>query len=164
MSKLKSITLAMFLCVVLVGCAGVWWKYVHEEKQAAQGVVVETNNVSPTITLNGDRVRIEVVDTPEARVRGLSGRAELEEGTGMLFVFPKPDRYVFWMPNMHFAIDIVWLDATMQVVHVKERATPESYPEKFDPGVFASYVLEVPAGYVAQHGVVVGTRAEVHDL
>jgi len=79
----------------------------------------------------------------------------------MLFIFPKSDKQSFWMPDMRFAIDIIWLDEYMKVVHIKESATPESYPEKFTTSVPAKYVLEVPAGFSKEKGIVVGDQAVV---
>lgn len=110
--------------------------------------------------LVGDtRVHVEVVATQAAKQKGLSGRSSLADGKGMLFVYDKSDRYGFWMPDMHFAIDIIWLDSTWHVVHVKENATPDSYPEVFKPVTSAQYILEVPAGYAREHGIVVGVQA-----
>ncbi len=107
-------------------------------------------------------VRAEVAVDPSARRRGLSGRTSLEEGAGMLFVFPESDLHGIWMPDMRFAIDILWLDEGMRVVHVHERATPESYPEVFRSQVPARYVLEVPEGFLRTHGVRVGDQVFVH--
>jgi uncharacterized membrane protein (UPF0127 family) len=108
-----------------------------------------------TVELLYDDVSIaaEVARSPAERMQGLSGRDALQDGAGMLFVFEQSERYEFWMPDMRISIDIIWLDEDMRVVHIKENATPESYPEKFVPNTPARYVLEVPAGFVAMHGV-----------
>lgn len=115
---------------------------------------------APTYTNQGDisvvvgqtAVIAEVADTPEERQQGLSGRKELAEGRGMLFIFDTSDYHGFWMPDMHFAIDIIWIDDSFQVVHIKKNVSPESYPTVFEPAQPAQYVLEVPAGFAeAQH-------------
>lgn len=74
----------------------------------------------------------------------------------MLFVFPKDGTYSFWMKDMLFAIDIIWLDANARVVFAAEHVVPESYPAIFTPHTAARYVLELPAGFVAEHHIGVG--------
>ena len=59
-----------------------------------------------------------VADTPEARQQGLSGRAGLGESEGMLFVFPKDGEYAFWMKDMRFSIDILWLSGNGTIVYM----------------------------------------------
>jgi uncharacterized membrane protein (UPF0127 family) len=95
--------------------------------------------------------------TPEAHERGLSGRASLAEGSGLLFVFDRADTYQFWMPDMHFAIDIIWIGEDKRIVDISEGVTPESYPTLFRPRLPARYVLEVNAGDTHRWGWGVGT-------
>src|SRR3989338_5701660 len=58
----------------------------------------------------GDQaVRVTVADTPESRERGLSGRDGLASDEGMLFVFQNDGYHTFWMKDMLFSIDIIWL-------------------------------------------------------
>ena len=103
----------------------------------------------------------EVVQTEEARSRGLSGRASLAEGHGMLFVFEQDGQWGIWMKDMHFSIDILWLDAAGTVVTVASSISPETYPESFHPEAPARYVLELPAGYAAKAGIAKGARLEL---
>ncbi len=114
-----------------------------------------------TLSIGSATVRAEIAETTEQRVRGLSGRVQLGKDEGMLFVFSVPGTYAIWMPDMNFPIDIIWLDENMNVVDIKEHATPESYPEKFKPNKPASYVLEVSSGYVKEKGIQVGTKVAI---
>lgn len=91
-------------------------------------------------------LRAEVVDTDEAREKGLSGRDGLDKNRAMLFVFDAVEKHGFWMKDMKFAIDIVWLDENKKIVSVKENAEPASYPDTFYPSEPAKYVIEVMAG------------------
>ncbi|OGG57408.1 hypothetical protein A2853_00585 [Candidatus Kaiserbacteria bacterium RIFCSPHIGHO2_01_FULL_55_17] len=111
---------------------------------------------SSTVQLKEQSIRVTVVDTPEAREMGLSGREGLAEDEGMLFVFPKDDRYAFWMKDMRFAIDILWISHDGSIVHVEENVSPESYPAVFTPRQAARYVLELPPGWVQAHEMGVG--------
>ena len=100
-----------------------------------------------TLLLGDMALRVEIAETPEQREMGLSHRKSLKMGRGMLFVFTHDDRHAMWMKDMQFPIDIVWIDASMTVVHIERMLTPETYPQVFSSPVPARYVLEVPAGY-----------------
>ena len=56
------------------------------------------------------------------------------------------------MPNMRFAIDIVWIDADRRIVSIAHRVPPESYPTTYSPSAPALYVLEVPSGTAERYG------------
>ena len=120
---------------------------------------LEAPRANAVLSLRDVTVDVEIADTPAARTQGLSGRHELAPGTGMLFVFDRPDTYGFWMPDMYFSIDILWLDVNKRVVHIEPDVSPESYPESFSPPAPALYVLEVPSGWSREHGISVGDRA-----
>lgn len=104
------------------------------------------------LTVAGTEIAVEIRSTPEERAQGLSGRPTLPEGHGMLFVFEEAGKYGFWMPDMHFAIDIVWIGADRRIVDIARDVSPESYPATFTPKADALYVLEVPAGTASRFG------------
>lgn len=106
-------------------------------------------------------VAAEIADTAEKRAQGLSVRESLPTGSGMWFVFSEEGRHGFWMKDMHFAIDIIWLNERLQIVDTWRNASPDSYPKIVVPKVPAKYVLEVPAGFVARHDLAEGDTAEV---
>ena len=85
----------------------------------------------------------------------------LTEGEGMLFVFETDDLHSFWMRDMLFSIDILWIAMDGTVVHIEPSVSPDSFPQTFTPPTPARYVLEVPAGFATEHGIEVGTRTEI---
>ncbi len=103
-------------------------------------------------------INIAIAKTNSQRQRGLGGRDSLPPNHGMFFVFDHDDRYNFWMKDMHFAIDILWLDQNLTVVDIKLNAAPESYPTNFTPRSPSRFVLELPAGFSRKHGVTIGNR------
>ncbi len=109
----------------------------------------------PRIEVGTAKVEVQVASAPEQRRRGLAGVRELPPDTGMLFVFDKPDRHPFTMRGMLIPLDVVWISAEQEVVDVTANVPPDR-PGDFTSRVPAQYVLEVPAGFVAQHGVSVG--------
>ncbi len=110
------------------------------------------------IQIGTSTVAVEIAATPRDRQQGLSGRSSLLTGTGMLFVFDTPGEYGFWMKDMLFAIDMVFVDEKGLVVTVDRNISPATYPQAYYPSKFIKYVIELPAGYSDQHGITQGTR------
>lgn len=113
----------------------------------------------PTIQLEGETLSITIATTSEDKERGLGGRSGLGANEGMLFQFATDGRYAFWMKDMRFSIDIVWLDAQGRVVYLVKSVSPDTYPAAFAPSTPARYVLELPAGWCDAHGVKIGDQA-----
>lgn len=111
-------------------------------------------------------VEAEVAETVDTRARGLSGRRRLPEGRGMLFLYPRPGRYGFWMPDMHFDLDLVWIRGE-RVVGVTPRVPHDpDAPELpvYRPPVPVDRVLEVPAGTAERLGWRAGDPVSVERL
>ena len=101
-----------------------------------------------------------IADTPVLRTQGLSDTASLPAGQGMLFVFQNDDTWRFWMKDMRYNLDIIWLDADKKVVTIAPDVPPSSYPQTvFSPSRAARYALEVNAGVAAKSNVTVGEKA-----
>jgi len=127
-------------------------------------VVVPTR----TVTIGSTTIAVEVADTEAAREQGLSGKTSLASGTGMLFVFQQPGTYGFWMKDMNFSLDMIFADASGRIVSVDQDLSPQTYntqnpgsSEIFYPSKPIVYVLEVPAGYAAAHGISQGMQLVV---
>jgi uncharacterized membrane protein (UPF0127 family) len=73
----------------------------------------------------------------------------------MLFVYDKNDQanHCFWMKDMRFAIDIVWLDSSKRIVDIARDVQPQTYPNNFCPGRPTAYVLEVRANTARDLGL-----------
>ncbi len=112
------------------------------------------------VKIAGKILKVDLALTSEAQEQGLSGRKELKEDEGMLFVFDYMGQYSFWMKNMNFPIDIIWISDDFKVVYIKKNATPESYPETFLPDQNTKYVLEVSAGFSEKNNLKVGDKVE----
>ena len=120
---------------LLLFVAGFWAIY--------SGVSSLLDNERRMLTPKGF-IAVEVVDTPELRRQGLSGRESLAEDRGMLFVFDEVSSdNCFWMKDMNFSIDMVWMNENREVVTVTPNVSPETYPETFCPEAPAKYGLEL---------------------
>jgi uncharacterized protein len=106
-----------------------------------------------TIQIEGESFAAIVSDTDELRTKGLSGRKSLRGDEVMLFIFDRPDRVGFWMKDMLFSIDIVWVDENSKIISLEKNVSPETFPKVFYPKAPALYVLEFAAGTIDHLGV-----------
>ena len=114
------------------------------------------------VTIGTHDVAVEIADTDAARAQGLSGREGLQDGHGMLFVFGAPGRYGFWMKDMKFTIDIIWILGD-RVAGIAEHIAPEPGKSIFTltnyyPPETADKVLELGAGAARANGIAVGDK------
>jgi uncharacterized membrane protein (UPF0127 family) len=111
------------------------------------------------ITVGDTPLLVEVADEPAELAAGLSDRCSLATGEGMLFLFPEDAASSFWMKQMHFPLDIVWINdgAVVQIDRDVPAPEPGEYPAIVYPRQPTDSVLEVPAGYAAAQGWAIGT-------
>lgn len=120
------------------------------------------------IVLPHGTIYAEVADTPQSRAQGLSGRTGLKEDEGMLFVFDQPGKYGFWMKDMLFPIDMVWISADGTVVYVEQNISPDTYfnsepPQTFVNEASAKYVLELSANQAEKYGLYLGAKVRIGE-
>ncbi len=132
---------------------------------AAATVAPETDDGHPIVAIGSASFVVDVADTRAAQQQGLSGRESLAEGTGMLFVFDQERLLTFWMKEMNFPLDMVWIDASCTVVDIS-RDVPIPEPGQtladlptYGPEAPAKYVLEINAGTSAAAGFGPGDTA-----
>ena len=119
----------------------------------------------PLVTIGQFAWPVELAVTSDEQSMGLSGRAELAAGSGMLFAWDQESRRTFWMPDMNFPLDLVWISGDCAVVDITRDAPPQAPGQSRDElprytveGV--QYVLEINAGESALQGVNPGDRVE----
>ena len=104
----------------------------------------------------------ERVQTLETRAQGLSGRENLPEDQGMIFIFPEPGNYGFWMRQMRFPLDIIWISAEKKIIGIEPNippplpSTPETELKIYYPPEAVQYVLEGNAGWSERHQIRIG--------
>jgi uncharacterized membrane protein (UPF0127 family) len=137
---------AVLLLLAVVGCGG-----------GASGTTVRVGDAE---------VHADVADTPQELETGLSGHAPLDADEGMLFLLPATSRQAFWMKDMRFPIDIVWV-ANGRVIQVSpglpapRPGTSDSELPLYKPRQVVDSALEVSAGWARRNGVGPGDAVEV---
>ena len=138
---------ALLACLVLVSCG-------DGDQETTPEALVRVGDVA---------VQAEIAADEASRQRGLSGRDRLAADAGMLFLLPD-DSPAFWMKDMRFPIDIVWM-RDGRVVDVTSDVPPPPGPDAplptYSPRRPANRALEVNAGWAERHGVERGDPIEV---
>jgi len=110
-------------------------------------------------------VAVDVADSRKERVRGLSDRDALENGPGMLFVHGGEDERTYVMRDMDFPIDIVFVGSDRRVTEVHPAPVPPADRDQLTPyRGRAKWVVELPHGFAADHGIEPGVRIEIEYL
>jgi uncharacterized protein len=119
------------------------------------------------IEINGHTIEAEIAETPAERAKGLMFREYLKEDSGMLFIFPNSGKHSFWMANTYIPLDILWINAEKQIVHIEENVPPcketgniKAICTQYKPTKDAKYVLEVNAGWVKEHNVALNSKID----
>lgn len=100
----------------------------------------------------------ELAANEARRAKGLGGRQSLGENEAMLFKFSGNGFHSFWMKDMLFPIDIIWIQDTVIVDIQKDAAIPISQNDSqiYTPENQANNVLEINAGLVERYGFKIG--------
>ena len=107
------------------------------------------------------KIIVEVADTKESLIQGLSGRKSLEENSGMYFVLGEKKIATFWMRDMTFPLDIIWIEDG-KIVEINENApvpTNDITPT-YTSTQPVTHVLEVNAGFASKHNIELGSTVE----
>lgn len=166
MKPIKSYLIICFLAVIL---------FLVIRLQGLPGQVPEVP-FSAKVTIRDQTIIVEIAASVETQAKGLSGRQTLEENKGMLFVFEQTGQHSFWMKEMKFPLDIVWIKdgetcppstgAEGDCGRVVDMVTNAPVPEedrilKYIPEKEANYVLEVNAGLVDRYGWQIGDEVVI---
>jgi len=117
------------------------------------------------LLINNHMLKVEIVNTPASIIRGLSGRSEIGSD-GMLFVLPERRQGNFWMKDMLFDLDFVWIKNS-RVVDLHENIAA---PSKIGSGEdinriktdqYVDLVLELPVGKIKELQIQIGQSIKI---
>lgn len=106
--------------------------------------------------INGEMIKLERVETGDKLQKGLGGRKKLCKNCGMLFIFDEAEKHSFWMKDMRFHIDIVWL-FDGEIVYVAQDVSND-YNGIIKPDVPSNAVIEFNAGFLEKNNLNLGDR------
>lgn len=116
-----------------------------------------------TITINKTTFSAEVANTSKKKEIGLSERKSLEQNKGMFFPFEKEGYYPFWMKNMKFPIDILYLKKN-KITQIIEEAKPSinnEAPIIYTPQEPIDAVFEINAGLSKKYNIKIGDEVTI---
>lgn len=109
-----------------------------------------------TAKIGSKTYKLILAKTDEEKIKGLSGRDNLASDTGMLFVFDKKGKHAFWMKDMKFPIDIIFINDN-KITDIAQNAPPQSEGQLpsslpvYKPSEDINYVLELNAGEIKKN-------------
>jgi uncharacterized protein len=154
-----------FVVLMVMIIAGVFFLYLEYTNQSitnfsfAQLFTADYN----IIRIGDVSIQVEVANTPQSREKGLSGRSDLGEKGGLLFVFPKVGYHGIWMKDMRFPIDVIWISEDFVVVDITRNLTPDSYPKVFEPSKPVKYALETEVLFAETFNIRVGQKVSIPE-
>lgn len=98
------------------------------------------------------KIQIEIADNEGERQQGLMYRTAMEDGQGMLFVFPNSEPQSFWMKNTLISLDLLFVDENKEIVTIQKYAQPKS-ESAIPSSKPAKYVVEVNAGFCDRYQI-----------
>ncbi|MBF0570503.1 MAG: DUF192 domain-containing protein [Candidatus Omnitrophica bacterium] len=122
--------------------------------------------IAPQVCHRGNCVTVEVVSKREDMERGLMYRSHLEQNRGMLFVFTADDKHLFWMKNMHFNLDILWIGVDGRIIFIGQNipACSSDPCPIYAPDQKSRFVLELNSGYTASHRWNAGDKLDLKGI
>lgn len=106
---------------------------------------------------------VEIANTDEERRIGLSQTQSLDEDEGMLFIFNGPSLPRFWMKDMDFPLDIIWVNENLEIVEIDENLVPcmDVQCPTYSPSQRVKYVLEINSGLSEKYRISKGDRLKI---
>lgn len=162
---MKSLILSFIGVAVFILVAGMLVRKYRSDPSTPE--VFNNNLQTKSVTIDEIGLTAEVADTPEKREIGLGGREDIRETEAMLFMFPDENIIPsFWMKNMKFAIDIIWINDN-KIAGCEKNVQPplteqnEMILPLYKPRTKIDLVLETAPGFCDRYGIKVGDIVKI---
>lgn len=162
MATRAQVLIPIGIAAIIIGAVGII-SIPHDAK------LEQTQFPRGIIKIDNIPLQVQIADTKPLQARGLMFQEKLPYDQGMLFIFDDDNTRSMWMLNMQFALDIIWLDANGQVVHIEKDAQPcksaiETATCTFTTGNNAKYILEVTSGFVDKYNITENSKLEIISI
>ena len=157
------------MLAILLGSSASWYELHKSSVNGNQAIytqgflkdilIPQDKYLQADLLINNYRMKVDIAGTPQQQQTGLAIKSALKENDGMLFPFPNESYQGFWMKDMKFPIDIMWIDKNNTIVYIQPNLPPCVNDQNcpiYRPNVKVIYVLETVAGFAQKHHIVVG--------
>jgi len=148
--------LTILIVLTLLGAAGGYFVYKKATTEPPLG--------TGTITIQDKTVQVEITVTEAQQNTGLSYRETLSQNAGMLFEYETLALPSFWMYEMSFPLDIIWI-RDGEIIGIEKNVPvpedPTNPQEMYRPEKAVTAVLEVNAGWTEANGIKVGDEVGI---
>jgi len=165
----KHILFPIIITAIVIGTLGFVSQKYQQQTFPKNQTKTETNNSKIVkVAVKDKEIEVEVAKTEEERIKGLSQRESMGNFQGMLFVFPQKDVVpTFWMKDMKFPLDIIWINDG-KIVKIDENvAYPKDNSQQnlplYKPSTPVDFVLEVKAGFSKENGWKAGDSVKIPE-
>lgn len=119
---------------------------------------------TPYVSIDGHKVKVEVVRSQEKQALGLMYRTEMADNHGMLFIYKQAAPLSFWMKNTRIPLDILYFDKNLKLINISADTPPCRTPScpGYPSSAPAQYVLEINAGLARQWQLEAGEELILH--
>jgi len=114
-----------------------------------------TNQYTSLELPNTQVIKVKLAVTDKEQQQGLSYINEMKGYDGMLFIRSKAEQVSFWMNEMKFPLDIIYLDKDMKVLEVFADQQPCEQTCEFVTSHSSNvkYILELKSGDSKKVGI-----------
>ena len=121
--------------------------------------LIKTDRKQHYLLVNNHKINLEIASTKKTQQQGLSGRDYLPENNGMLFVYNQSGYRSFWMKEMKFPLDFVWINDG-QIIGITVNVQPKDYqpPKSLTSPQPVDKILEINANEAEKLGLKVGQQ------
>jgi uncharacterized protein len=158
---MKKVLLAFLLFIIVAGALYLIQNYSKE------GKTLTFFKKTPIVTINKQSFKVAVALSQQERETGLSKTKSISPNQGMIFLFEKPDYYPFWMKNMKFPIDIIYINRD-KIVTIRNNVFPpkdnKENPIVYTPSEPADKVLEIQANISQKYNFRNGDKVKYENL
>ena len=149
----KQVLIVLGIAITLLVSSYYWSSNSDSEKN-----VQKISDTKKEIYIKDAELTVEVADEPHEQTRGLSNIEYMAADEGMIFIFPTSIIPPFWMKDMKFGLDIIWIDSENTIIGIEKNVSPDTFPKTFSPLSPVKYVLEVNSGWSDKNKIKSGDK------
>jgi len=148
------------LIIVAIFFGILFWSIASEDlNQSASFYYKKLLGKTIEIEINNTAFEVEIARSTSEKRKGLSKRDKLGEKKGMLFINEEEDLYSFWMKDVRFPLDIIWIKGN-KIVGLEKKVPVENNSDyqKYLPPEPVDKILELKGGISQNYNIKKGDK------